>query len=613
MSRTLNPMSNIRHLPETLINQIAAGEVIERPAAAVKELVENSIDAGATQIDVTIHHGGKSLIIIDDDGIGMDKDELPMALDRHATSKLADNDLTHIASLGFRGEALPSIGAVSRLGLVSAKAGEAWSIQVDGGKKGAIQPASRQKGTRVEVRDLFYATPARLKFLKSEKSEYLAVKDTITRLAMAYPDIAFTLRHHETTTMKMPRHSGDFWEARLARLSAIMGKEFQDNAMPIEAIKGETRLTGFASLPTYHRGNAQHQYLFVNGRPVKDRLIVGCIRAAYADVLHRDRHPLVALFLDLPFEEVDINVHPAKTEVRFRQAQHMRGLIISALQHAIMEHSQTASTSVASETLSAFKSYSAVNQNFGHHPSPSYPSYYGQSQTRLPSGAAQAVLESWAPTTRFETSPQDQLQCEAAQERDDYPLGSARAQLHGTYIVAQTRDGLVIVDQHAAHERLVYEKIKAQMAGEGVKRQALLIPEIIELDPDDAQTLLSRSEELSGLGLVIESFGSNAVAVQEVPVLLGAKLDVKGLILDLVDELNELDSVKGLHEKLFEVCSSMACHGSIRAGRRLTVDEMNALLRQMEQTPFSGQCNHGRPTYVGLELKDIEKLFGRRE
>jgi DNA mismatch repair protein MutL len=614
----------IRYLPETLINQIAAGEVIERPAAAVKELVENAIDAGSTRIDISLNHGGKSLIVIDDDGIGMSASDLAAATDRHATSKLLDDDLTHIASLGFRGEALPSIGAVSRMRITTAQNGEAHSIDIEGGKKSDIMPAARQKGTRIEVRDLFYATPARLKFLKTDRSEYLAVKDVLLRLAMAYPDIGFTLKHHDKTMFKYPRLNGDMLDNRLARLSAIMSKEFQDNAMEINIERGEARLTGFASLPTHHRGNAQHQYLFVNGRPVKDRLIIGCIRAAYADVLHRDRHPMVALFLDLPYEDVDINVHPAKTEVRFRDAQKIRGLIITALQHAIHTNSQTASTTVASDTLSAFKPHVAVNQNFGQDfgQSPSTPLhnnaggfFHRPASTSLPTGAAQAVLDSWAPTTRYEDSlPQTTPNmAQPQQEQTQYKLGSARAQLHETYIVAQTAEGLIIVDQHAAHERLVYEKIKAQMAAEGVKRQSLLIPEIVEMDTDDASSLMERKEELDAMGLVIESFGPNSISVQEIPTLLGNKADIKGLILDLVDELRELDSVKGLKERLFEVCSSMACHGSIRSGRRLNLDEMNALLRQMEETPFSGQCNHGRPTYVELELKDIEKLFGRRE
>lgn len=613
----------IRQLPETLVNQIAAGEVIERPAAAIKELVENSIDAGSTRIDVTIQHGGKSLIIVEDDGMGMDKDELPLALQRHATSKLPDDDLTHIASLGFRGEALPSIGAVSRMSVTSAKNDEAWEINLEGGKQTSFKPAARQKGTRIEVRDLFYATPARLKFLKSDKSEYLAVKDAIIRLGMAYPDIGLTLKHHETTTIKLPGQA-DFYEGRLGRLAGIMGKEFQDNAMEIHADKGETKLTGFASLPTLHRGNAQHQYLFVNGRPVKDRLIIGCIRAAYADVLHRDRHPLVALFLDLPYEDVDINVHPAKTEVRFRDPQRIRGLIITALQHALLENGKTASTSVAQETLGAFKPHYAVNQNQGSHSGQPLPSAGGTPyrSSSLPTGMAQAVLEAWAPSARFEPDPQaaDQAMSahlteedQAAHSLESHPLGSARAQLHETYIVAQTSKGLVIVDQHAAHERLVYEKIKKQLAADGVKRQTLLIPEIVERDPDDIQNLLERQEELQNLGLVIEQFGPNAIAVQEVPALLGSKANITGLINDLIDELEELESVKGLSERLFEVCSSMACHGSIRAGRRLNQEEMNSLLRQMEETPFSGQCNHGRPTYVELELKDIERLFGRRD
>jgi DNA mismatch repair protein MutL len=602
----------IRYLPEILINQIAAGEVIERPAAAVKELVENAIDAGASQIDISLEQGGKTLIIIEDDGIGMSKEELSAALDRHATSKLLDDDLLHISSLGFRGEAMPSIGAVSKMTVITAQNGDAWQLTVEGGKKQPIQPAARQKGTRIEVRDLFYATPARLKFLKTERSEYLAVKDRLTRLAMAYPDIGFTLQHNGNTTLRLNRETDLLENARLSRLSALMGKDFQDNAMAIHVEKpnedsANTKLTGFASLPTHHRGNNLHQFLFVNGRPVKDRLLMGCIRAAYMDVLHRDRHPQVALFLDLPYTDVDINVHPAKTEVRFRDAQRIRGLIISALQNAIHTHSRTSASSVSQDALNRFKTSPAVNQNWQS-------TSFQQRPTSLPS--AQSVMDVWAPSGRSfsnlaTAAPQVDPAIVEAQEQ--YPLGAAIAQIHETYIVAQSSHGLILVDQHAAHERLVYERIKAQLNAEGVKKQSLLIPEIVELNTDDIMNLLARQTELDSLGLVIESFGSDAVAVQAVPALLGNKINVKGLILDLVDEINETDSTKSLTERLFEVCSSMACHGSIRAGRRLNTEEMNALLRQMEQTDFSGQCNHGRPTYITLELDDIEKLFGRKE
>lgn len=605
----------IRYLPEILINQIAAGEVIERPAAAVKELVENAIDAGANQIDISLEQGGKTLIIIEDDGIGMNKEELDAALDRHATSKLLDDDLLHISSLGFRGEAMPSIGAVSKMTVITAQNGEAWQLSVEGGKKQAIQPAARQKGTRIEVRDLFYATPARLKFLKTERSEYLAVKDSLTRLAMAYPDIGFTLQHNGNITLRLNRESDLLETARLSRLSALMGKDFQDNAMAIHVEKPNedstnTKLTGFASLPTHHRGNNLHQFLFVNGRPVKDRLLMGCIRAAYMDVLHRDRHPQVALFLDLPYTDVDINVHPAKTEVRFRDAQRIRGLIISALQNAIHTHSRTSASSVSQDALNRFKTSPAVNQNW-------HPTSFRQKHSNLPS--AQAVMDVWAPSGRSfsnlatATATASQADPVIAEAQEQYPLGAAIAQVHETYIVAQSSHGLILVDQHAAHERLVYERIKAQLNTDGVKKQSLLIPEIVELNTDDITNLLARQTELESLGLVIESFGSDAIAVQAVPALLGNKTNVKGLILDLVDEINETDSTKGLTERLFEVCSSMACHGSIRAGRRLNTEEMNALLRQMEQTDFSGQCNHGRPTYITLELDDIEKLFGRKE
>ena len=632
----------IRHLPETLINQIAAGEVIERPAAAVKELVENSIDAGATRIDVALEQGGKTGLIIDDDGIGMNREELSAALDRHATSKLLDDDLTHISSLGFRGEALPSIAAVARMDIQTKTEDDqhGWEITVEGGQRSDIKPSARQKGTRIAVRDLFYATPARLKFLKTERSEYLAVKEVLLRLAMAYPDIAFTLSHNGATKLSFARQAArlddsassesDKIDPKLKRLAEAMGKDFQNNAMPIDVAREEEgiRLSGFASLPTYHKGNALSQYLFVNGRPVRDRLILGCIRAAYSDVLHRDRHPLAALFLDLPPEDVDINVHPAKTEVRFRNAQRIRGLIITALQHAIHAHSRTASTTVAQDTLRAFKP-EQQSYNSGSSFPPAFSSFGGGHRPQpISHGAAQAVLDQWAPQARFEenafaplpSSTQDMPPITGAyhdqqpeQEETHYRLGTARAQLHETYIVSQTQDGLILVDQHAAHERLVYEKIKAQMAAEGVKRQSLLIPEIIEMDSDDIDRLMDQQSALEDMGLVIDRFGPDAVAIREVPALLGRKVNASQILRDLMDELNDLDSTDSLKERLFAVCSTMACHGSIRAGRRLNLEEMNSLLRQMEDTPFSGQCNHGRPTYVSLSLADIEKLFGRRE
>ena len=595
----------IRHLPETLVNRIAAGEVIERPAAAVKELVENAIDAGATRIDVAITAGGQTLIRIADDGIGMSAEELPAALDRHATSKLPGDDLLNIEHLGFRGEALPSIASVSRLRIASRARGaaDAWEITVEGGKKGPVTPSAQPSGTVVEVRDLFYATPARLKFLKTERAEYAAVKDTLQRLAMASPHIAFTLTHNGVSSLNLPAaaHLHD-------RLSAVLGRDFGDNSVPVNAARDGVRLTGFAGLPTASRGTAQHQYLFVNGRPVRDRLFTGAVRGAYADVLAGDRHPALALFLTLPAEEVDVNVHPAKAEVRFRDSAMVRGLIVGAIKHALHDGGLRAATPLARFALDTM-AHAPVNRNV---PAPSVPAY---AQTGFmdrdfggyngaPAAAATAVL--FAPQARAESV--------AAPDETPaaFPLGAARAQLHENYIVAQTADGLVVVDQHAAHERLVYERFKAQMAASGIARQGLLSPFIVELDDVAAGRILDSAGELARLGLEIEPFGAGAVAVRAVPALLGPKVDINGLVRDLADELADRDSAQGLEERINHVLSTMACHGSVRSGRRLSVDEMNALLRQMEQVPASNQCNHGRPTWVELKLGDIEKLFGRR-
>lgn len=610
----------IRHLPETLINQIAAGEVIERPAAAVKELVENSIDAGATAIDITLRDGGRSYIRISDNGIGMSADDLKACVERHATSKLPDDDLVHIGSLGFRGEALPSIGAVSRLEITSKPAdGDAHKIQVEGGKKSPVIPASHDKGTTVEVRDLFYATPARLKFLKTPRTEAMHVKDTLTRLAMAYPDISFRLNHDGKTSLNLPASSGDLFEARLSRLSNIMGREFYDNALKIDADRENIRLTGYAGLPTFNRGNAQHQYLFVNGRPVKDKLLHGAVRGAYADYLARDRHPLLSLFLELPPEDVDVNVHPAKAEVRFKDAQLVRGLIVSALRHALNAAGHKASTTVAQDALSKMNPLGLGTAQDGNveyfQPSDKYPhikgiegaAYQGLPSRPLPTATPLSGLAQTAPMARSYDPPAP-LEQSAAQ---NFPLGTARAQLHETYIVSQTANGIVIVDQHAAHERLVYERMKKSMAETGIKRQGLLIPEVIELEDSDVQRLISRQQEFAELGLIIESFGEGAIAVHEIPALLG-RTNITQLIRDLADDLAEMDEALSLKERMEEICGTMACHGSVRAGRRLNIDEMNALLRQMEETPHSGQCNHGRPTYVELKLGDVERLFGRK-
>lgn len=592
----------LRRLPETTINRIAAGEVVERPASAVKELVENSIDAGARRIDVVMEDGGKTFVSVVDDGSGMTAKELELAVERHATSKLPDDDLERITHLGFRGEALPSIGAVSRLRLVSRlpDADAAWEIRVDGGRKSAGQPASHPAGSRVEIRDLFFATPARLKFLKTTRTELNHCVDAVNRLAMAHPEIAFSLSDGARNFLKLNVAQDDLLGARLDRLDAIMGNEFAANAMKIDAEREGLHLTGHAGVPTLNRGNANLQFLFVNGRPVRDKLLGGALRGAYRDFLAHDRYPLVALFLEVPPKLVDVNTHPAKTEVRFRDAGLVRGLIVSALKHALAEAGHRAATTVGTAALGAFRSGPTVVP-FGGQP---------RAGGTIPRGLAEGAAAYHAPLTAFDSAPAA-MPAESSDDKTDYPLGAARAQLHETYVVAQTADGIILVDQHAAHERLVYEDMKKAMAEGGVKRQALLIPEVVELEEAAADRVIRLAAELAELGLVVEAFGAGAVVVRETPALLG-EVDAKALIRDLADELTENDTALTLEGRLADVCSTMACHGSVRAGRRLNADEMNALLRQMEVTPHSGQCNHGRPTYVELKLADIEKLFGRR-
>jgi DNA mismatch repair protein MutL len=603
----------IRQLPPVLVNRIAAGEVVERPASAVKELVENAIDAGAARIDVVLRDGGQSLIAVSDDGIGMTRDELALAVERHCTSKLPDDDLLRIETLGFRGEALPSIGAVSRLSLISRRRGaaEAWSLTVEGGVKGAPQPAAHPPGTRVEVRDLFYATPARLKFMKTVRSERDQALDSVQRLAMAYPAIAFTVTGDEDrvllrlAAMRADLAGEDTQAARRARLAAILGRDFADNALAIDARREGVRLTGLSGLPTLNRASSRDQYLFVNGRPVRDKLLVGAVRGAYQDFLARDRHPMVALFVELPEDEVDVNVHPAKAEVRFRDAGLVRGLIVGALRQALAAAGHRAATTVAADAISAFRPGAL----------PLAGAAWGVTRSALAPGLAEPAALYQAPLAGAPGFDQPAArpaasgaESEAAQH---YPLGAARAQLHDTYVVAQTADGIVIVDQHAAHERLVYERMKTALAASGVARQILLLPEVVELEEASASRLAARAGELAELGLVLEAFGTGAVVVREVPALLG-ETDVQGLVRDLADELAELGDALALKERLEQVCGTLACHGSVRAGRRLTQAEMDALLRQMEATPHSGQCNHGRPTYVELRLADIERLFGRR-
>ena len=612
----------IRRLPETIVNQIAAGEVIERPASAVKELVENAIDAGARQVDVVLRDGGRTLISVSDDGSGMTPEELRLAVERHATSKLPDDDLTHIATLGFRGEALPSIGSVSRLTIASRVAGaDGWQIRVEGGRVHDVQPAPLGNGTRVEVRDLFYATPARLKFLKTERTEMDHAVDTVQRLAMAHPAIGFSIGDGERERFASAATAdlGGADDARLRRLGDVMGREFAENALAIDAERDGIRLVGNAGLPTLNRNTTKHQYLFVNGRPVRDRLLTGAVRGAYQDFLARGRHPLVALFVEIDPELVDVNVHPAKAEVRFRDPGMVRGLIVGGLRHALAEAGHRASTTVADAALGAFRPgvAPAPAAGFGG-------GARGFGGGRVPSGLAEAAAQYFAPQETAGTFPGlDAAPAAVAHDgrvandpdgmaaETSYPLGAAQAQLHETYIVAQTAEGLVIVDQHAAHERLVYERMKAALANGGVTRQGLLLPEVVDLDEPAADRLAARADELAELGLVLEKFGSGAVVVREVPALLGQS-DVAGLVRDLADDLSEIGAAHSLKERLDDVCSTLACHGSVRAGRRLNRDEMNALLREMEVTPHAGQCNHGRPTYVELNLADIERLFGRR-
>ena len=595
----------LRRLPSNLVHQIAAGDVVERPASAVKELVENAIDAGAHRIAVTLKEGGRTFLSVVDDGAGMSADELELAVERHCTSKLPDGDLADIRTLGFRGEALPSIASVSRFTITSRPPGAdtAWSLAIDGGAKGKPMPAAHPFGTRVEVRDLFFATPARLKFLKEPRTESSHVADAMRRLAMAHPEIGFRLESEERTLIDLPAASPSLLEkgdaARLERLAAIMGRDFGENSLAIDANREGFRLTGFAGLPTLNRPTAQHQYLFVNGRPVRDKLLNGAVRGAYQDFLARDRNPMVALFLDAPPELVDVNVHPAKTEVRFRDAGIVRGLIVGALRTALSAAGHRASTTVSDAALGAFRPHTGYAT-----PLPYGGGGYSPS---IPRGLAEAAMQFMSPFAE----PSARVEAQAEANGQHYPLGVARAQLHETYIVAQTDGGVVIVDQHAAHERLLHEKLKNQLESEGVKRQALLLPEVVEVGEDGARRLTQRAAELGEMGLVLEPFGLGAVVVRETPALLG-EADIQGLVRDLADELAEMGDHLSLKEKVEEVCGTLACHTSVRAGRRLSVEEMNALLRQMEATPHSGQCNHGRPTYVELKLADIERLFGRR-
>jgi DNA mismatch repair protein MutL len=617
------PSVAVRQLPPETVNRIAAGEVIERPASVVKELVENAIDAGATAIEVVTVGGGLSLVRVTDNGSGMSPGDLDLAVERHATSKLDDEDLTDIRTLGFRGEALPSIGSVATLSIRTRRrdASGGLEIVVDRGAKGPIRPAALNFGTSVEVRDLFSATPARLKFMRSERAENMAIGETLKRLAMAHPAVAFSLTTGERAGLVLPATPGD-GEGLLKRLGRILGREFLDDALAISGERDGIALSGFAGLPTFNRPDSGQQFLFVNGRPVRDRLLLGAVRAAYGDLIPKGRHPVLALFVQLPPAEVDVNVHPTKAEVRFRDSGAIRSMVIGGLRHALEAAGHRASAAGGLRAVEALLRGSQPDAegsdgngiragSFGvgtsghghsHHSRPGFPAGFAEAMQ-----APFAAFEQPSADTSAATAPERQP---AQPSGAAYPLGAARAQVHGTYIIAETEGSLVIVDQHAAHERIVLERMKAMLAQGGVARQALLIPEVVELAEDEVALLADWSHELAELGLALEPFGPGAVVVRETPALLG-HTDVKGLVRDLVSTLLNEGDARALKDRLEAVASTMACHGSVRAGRRLTPPEMNALLREMEATPFSGQCNHGRPTWIELKKGDIERLFGR--
>ena len=584
---------SIRRLPPELINRIAAGEVVERPASALKELVENSLDAGAAEVAVRLHAGGLDLIEVSDDGCGMDPDEMRLALERHATSKLPSDAIDRVTSFGFRGEALPSIASVSHLTLESrVRGGDGWRIEVDHGVSVSEAPAALPPGTRIRIERLFDKVPARRKFLRSSRAEYAACLDAVMRLAMARSDVGFTLDHDGRRILTLRPGQAP------ARVAELLAHELDRHGIGIDCERDGMRLTGVISLPTFNRGVADQQFLFVNSRPVKDRLLVGALRGAYRDLIARDRHPIAALFLDVPLEDVDVNVHPAKTEVRFRDPTAVRGLIVGGLRHALDEESQR---SVAHEQAAApvmWTTSAMYDAALNRQPSPSLSPAFAHMATVA---EAQRLFNE-APAARAEP---------AVDPVPSFPLGVARGQVAATYIVAEAEDGLVIVDQHAAHERLVLERMRAAREGGSVARQALLMPEVVDLDEPDCDRLEGAAAELRDMGLDVERFGPTAILVRAVPAALG-KTDVPGLLSDLAAEIAELGGPLSLRDKLDHVAATIACHGSVRAGRVLSVAEMNALLREMEVTPRSGQCNHGRPTWVKLGHAEIEKLFGRK-
>ena len=604
----------IRRLPEGLVNRIAAGEVIERPASAIKELVENSIDAGASRIDIIMREGGRTLMTVTDNGCGMSREELSLSIERHATSKLPDDNLTQINTLGFRGEALPSIASVSRMEITSRSldSEDAWKIIIEGGLAAEPLPASIKNGTRVEIRDLFYATPARLKFLKTVRTEFNLAADVIRKLAMANPEIAFTFSDGERTSIRLNVAQGDFLKTKLARLADVMGQEFKNNALAIQSEREGFVLTGFIGLPTMNRRTSSHQFLFIDGRPVRDKLLYGAVRGAYSDFVAYDRHPIVALFLKTHAGAVDVNVHPAKTEVRFQEPGLVRGLIVGCLKNALAEAGHRASSTVSTAALGVF------NRSANAPINPRLSQYTSRHISTLPPSASklkEAAYEFQKP------SESDSLASSSGETVDphtgviedylQFPLGAAKTQLHATYIVSQNKNSIIITDQHAAHERLVYERMKKALQNGGIQRQILLIPEIVDLEESKLARLLEQQIDFGKFGFSIDEFGPGALIVREVPSLLG-DADIQTLIRDLADDLEDMGASTTLEDKLGQVCGTLACYGSVRAGRSLNLEEMNALLREMENTPHSGQCNHGRPTYIELNLTDVERLFGRR-
>lgn len=600
----------IRVLPEHMINVIAAGEVIERPASVVKELLENAIDAGASQISIMLENAGKTKIVVNDNGCGISPQDLALAIERHATSKLPGDDLSDVATLGFRGEALPSIGAIAKLTITSRMAGAeaAWQIGVHGGKKSAVHPASLNPGTMVEVGDIFFATPARLKFLKSDATELAHIIDIVNRLALITPKIGFTVQHRERSLLRYAKIQDNLLGTDLyqPRVLQVIGQEFISNSLTVEAQREELTLWGFIGLPTYHRSNSQEQYFFVNNRPVRDRQLQAAIRVAYQDVLPHDRYPATILYLEMPSDQLDVNVHPAKTEVRFRQADRVRSLIISSLRSRLMQNDVKTANTIGQQAIDYFKPTPAM-QN----PGLAFAEKAPAQQFSWNAGPAFSKQDNALYPSRDNTHTSAPGSSPFSPVEPDYFLGRAVAQIHRTYIVAQTQEKVVIVDQHAAHERLIYEKMKNGLEAEGVKRQALLIPEVVNLPQGRAAIFIEKAEELSKLGLTIEPFGVDAVLVREIPALLGRE-DITQTILDLAEQIFENGESWIIQNHLNEICGTLACHSSIRAGRTLSLHEMDALLRQMEQTPNSSQCNHGRPTYIELKREDMEKLFGRR-